>query len=114
MRRSSLSIGVFSGYPVHELAHGRWCWKSPDDDAWFRVSVGLFHQIRQFLDFGVCGRFGQTMACNDKPLCGSRNQEVVFFNDRYSRQDLEPQGYEVNIREDGALATITGFPPADL
>jgi hypothetical protein len=38
----------------------------------------------------------------------------VFFSERYSRQDLEPQGYEVSISEDGALATITGFPPADL
>jgi hypothetical protein len=105
---------VFSGYTVHELAHGRWYWRSPDGDAWFKGDDELFHQIRQFLDFGVFGRFCQTMACNDKPLCGSRNQEVVFFNERYSRQDLEPQGYEVNIPEDGALATITGFPPADL
>ena len=54
------------------------------------------------------------MACNDKPLCGSRNQEVVFFSERYSQQDLDPQGYEVNISEQGYLATITGFPPADL
>jgi anaerobic ribonucleoside-triphosphate reductase activating protein len=114
LRRSSLSIGVFSGYTVHELAHGRWYWRSPDGDAWFKGDDELFHQIRQFLDFGVFGRFCQTMACNDKPLCGSRNQEVVFFSERYSRQDLEPQGYEVNIREDGTLATITGFPPADL
>jgi anaerobic ribonucleoside-triphosphate reductase activating protein len=114
LRRPSLSIGVFSGYTLHELAHGRWYWRSPDGDAWFKGDDELFYQIRQFLDFGVFGRFCQTMACNDKPLCGSRNQEVVFFSERYSRQDLEPQGYEVSICEDGALATITGFPPADL
>jgi hypothetical protein len=51
------------------------------------------------------------MACSDKPLCGSRNQEVVFFGDRYSQQDLQAQGYEVTISEDGATAIVTGFPP---
>jgi len=46
-------------------------------------------------------------------LCGSCNQDVVFFSDRYSQQDLQPQGYEVTISENGATAIITGFPPAD-
>lgn len=41
------------------------------------------------------------------------NQEEVFFSDRYSHQDLQPQGYEVTISENGATAIITGFPPAD-
>lgn len=113
-RRPSLSIGVFSGYTVHELAHGRWCWKSADAKAWFKGDDGLFHQIRAFLDFGVFGRSCQTAACNDKPLCGSRNQEVVFFSEHYSQQGLDPQSYEMNISEDGGLATITGSPPADL
>ncbi len=39
--------------------------------------------------------------------------EVVFFSDRYSQQDLQPQGYEVTISENGATAIITGFPPVD-
>ena len=55
------------------------------------------------------GRFRQSMAGVDKPLCGSSNQEVVFFSDRYSRRDLESQGFEVSIDSGGAV--VTGFPP---
>jgi anaerobic ribonucleoside-triphosphate reductase activating protein len=114
MRRASLSIGVFTGYTLRELSGGQWRWKSAEDDGWTRGDVRLFDQIRGFLDFGVFGRFRKVMACNDKPLCGSRNQEVVFFSGRYSRQDLEPQGYEVTITEQGGITIVTGFPPANL
>jgi anaerobic ribonucleoside-triphosphate reductase activating protein len=113
VRQPSLSIGVFSGYTLPELAQGQWCWKQPDTNAWVKGDSNLFEQIKQFLDFGVFGRFRQTMACNDRPLCGSRNQEVVFLTNRYSQRDLEPQAYEVNISEDGAVVTITGFPPVE-
>lgn len=114
LRRTSLSIGVFTGYTLGELTSGHWRWRSVDSDGWTRGDGRLFDQIRVFLDFGVFGRFRNAMACTDKPLCGSRNQEVVFFSDRYSRQDLEPQGYEVTITEHGRIAIVTGFPPANL
>lgn len=114
LRRASLSIGVFTGYTLYELTGGRWRWRSSESGGWTRGDAELFDQIKKFLDFGVFGRFRLTMACNDKPLCGSRNQEIVFFNDRSSRQELEPQGYEVTIPEHGGIAIITGFPPANL
>ena len=82
LRRPGLSIGVFSGYTRHELAQGQWHWKPRDTDAWVKGDAALFDQVKRFLDFGVFGRFRQTMACSDKPLCGSRNQEVVFLTDR--------------------------------
>lgn len=113
VRQPNLSIGVFTGYTLPELVQGRWRWRT-SDGKWTSGDAHLFDQLRQFLDFAVCGRFRQTMACQDKPLCGSRNQEVVFFSDRYSHEDLEPQGYEVNISEDGATAILTGFPPNGL
>src|SRR5258708_38750 len=97
LRWSGLSIGMFSGYTVHDLAQGQWHWKLRDADAWVKGDAMLFDQIKRFLDFGVFGRFRQTMACSDKPLCGSRNQEVVFLTNRYSERHLEPQGYEVSI-----------------
>jgi hypothetical protein len=84
---------VFTGYTLSELIHGRWHWRT-SGGAWAKGDGRLFAEIRQFLDFAVCGRFRQAMARSDKPLCGSRNQEVVFFSDRYSQKDLEPQGYE--------------------
>jgi anaerobic ribonucleoside-triphosphate reductase activating protein len=111
-RKPALSIGVFTGYTLRELVQGHWHWRNRDG-GWTDGDARLFTEIRQFLDFAVCGRFRQPMACTDKPLCGSRNQEVVFFSDRYSQQDLQPQGYEVTISENGATAIITGFPPVD-
>jgi len=109
-KQPGLSIGVFTGYTLHELVHERWHWRRADTDCWVKGSATLFEQIKQFLDFAVFGRFRRTMACSDKPLCGSRNQEVVFFSDRYSEQDLEPQSYEVHIDAQGLMA-VTGFPP---
>lgn len=113
-RRPTLSIGVFTGYALCDLAGGQWQWIAREGDGWVKGEARLFDQIRQFLDFGVFGRFRQSMACGDKPLCGSRNQEVVFFTDRYSQRDLEPQGYEATIGGDGGIVIITGFPPANL
>jgi len=112
-RKPALSIGVFTGYTLRELEQGRWHWRRNSDGGWTNGDARLFTQIRQLLDFAVCGRYRQLMACSDKPLCGSCNQDVVFFSDRYARQDLQPQGYEVTISENGATAIITGFPPAD-
>lgn len=114
LRRPDFSIGVFSGHTLQELVRGRWHWKAPGKDAWIKGDPALFMAIKQFLDFGVFGRFQQTMACNDKPLCGSRNQEVVFFTNRYSLLDLEPQGYEVTISAAGGHSIFTGFPPPNI
>jgi anaerobic ribonucleoside-triphosphate reductase activating protein len=114
LRRPDFSVGVFSGYTRQELVRGRWHWKAPGEDAWIKGDPALFMAIKQFLDFGVFGRFRQTMACNDQPLCGSRNQEVVFFTNRYSPDDVMPQGFEVTISVDGKGAVITGFPPQNL
>lgn len=109
-RKPALSIGVFTGYTLRELVQGYWHWRN-SDGGWTTGDAGLFTRIRQLLDFAVCGRFRQPMACSDRPLCGSRNQEVAFFSDRYSEQDLQPQAYEVTISENGTTAIITGFPP---
>ena len=92
-RRPALSVGLFSGYTLRELNADRF----------------HFAQIRRFVDFGVFGRFCRSMACDDKPLCGSSNQEVVFFSDRYSPRDLEPQGFEVSIDAAEPSSLASGY-----
>jgi len=114
LRRPDFSIGVFSGYTLQELLCGRWHWQVADKDGWIKGDPALFMAIKQLLDFGVFGRFRRIMACTDQPLCGSRNQEVVFFSNRYAPGDLMPQGYEVTISGDGGSGIITGFPPPNL
>jgi hypothetical protein len=104
---------VFTGYTLREFEQGRWHRRNTDG-GWINGDARLFTQIGQFLDFAVCGRFWQPIACTNKPLCGSRNQEVVFFSDRYSQQDLQPQGYEVTISENSVTAISTGFPTAGI
>jgi anaerobic ribonucleoside-triphosphate reductase activating protein len=110
----SLSIGLFSGYTIRELTSGGWQYRSDRDNSWHHGSSELFDGIKCHLDFGVFGRFNQAQHTTDKPLCGSRNQEVVFFTNRYSSGDLLQQECEINISSDGEEMTITGFPPPDL
>lgn len=112
--RPGFSIGLFSGYTVRELGEGRWRYVSDSDNIWQQGSGQLFDEIKEHLDFGVFGRFVQRQATSEKPLCGSRNQEVFFFTDRYSSRDLEPQSCEINISRNGEKMTITGFPTTEL
>ena len=109
LSRPEFSIGIFSGYTLHELETGRWKFRSRVG-TWKAGDPNLFAAIRAFLDFGIFGRFNRHMVSTDKPLCGSRNQSVIFFTDPYSQEDLEQQGYEINLAEDGRTATVTGFP----
>ena len=108
-RRPDLSLALFSGYTTKELSCGRWTYRH-GKDLGLQGSRLLFQQIAQHLDFGIFGRFSQSQAPCETPLCGSRNQEVVFFSDRFRAEDLQPQGCEINISADGNEMTITGFP----
>ncbi len=108
--RPGLSLGLFSGYTMRELTTGHWRYRSEAGE-WNQGTNELFARIRTWLDFGVFGRFSRALATDNKPLCGSRNQEVIFFTNRYSIADLEPQGCELNISQDGEHVTVTGFPP---
>lgn len=110
----SLSIGLYSGYTLQELESGRFGYRKTGTDGWLRGNRFLFHQIRQHLDFGVLGRFANHRSSPEKPLCGSANQQVVFFTSRYGAKDLTPQAVEIHIGEDGTEMTVTGFPSSEL
>lgn len=112
--QSGLSLGIFSGYTIKELATARWQHRSSQDKFWNPGTTNVFNQIAAHLDFGVFGRFARAQVSSDKPLCGSRNQQVVFFTDRYSERDIEPQSCEINFSLDGNAMTVTGFPPPEL
>ena len=113
LRRPNLSLGLFSGYTITELSAGRWTYRchGQTNNA---GSPALYEQITRHLDFGVFGRFSQAQACSDVPLCGSRNQQVVFFSERYSAGDLSGQACEILISSDGNEMAMTGFPSAPL
>lgn len=111
-KRPELSIGIYTGYSKKELDNGTFKWKSADDAEWVRGSKQLWEEIRKHLDFAVTGRYVDSMSCHDEPLRGSRNQELVFFTDRYSESSLAPQIAEVSIGAD-AFVQITGFPTVE-
>lgn len=108
----TLSLAVFSGYTVKDLSQGRWEYRQGSCS--LKGTEALFMRIVQHLDFGVFGRFSRAQTPSNKPLCGSRNQDVVLFSDRYSAKDLPPQSCEINISCDGNEMTVTGFPAPDL
>lgn len=111
--RPDLTIGMFTGYSKKELENGNFKWMTavPEtkDDGFQKGSKQLWDAIKEHLDFAVTGRYVQALACHDEPLRGSRNQEVLFFTDKYRSTDLLQQSAEVTIGADG-LIQITGFP----
>jgi anaerobic ribonucleoside-triphosphate reductase activating protein len=110
-KRPDLSIGMFTGYTEKELESGRWRWHSRATGDWLKGDGAIWAEIKKHLDFAIMGRYNQLVRSNDKPLCGSRNQEVIFFTNRYSQKDLKPTMVEFEIDSD--LVTITGFPPPE-
>jgi anaerobic ribonucleoside-triphosphate reductase activating protein len=107
--RPDLSIGMFTGYTTKELELGKFKWKSTETGDWKRGSPELWNEIKSMLDWAVLGRYNQTVKSVNDPLRGSLNQEVIFYTNRYSEANLQPQMVEVQIDED-ALVQITGFP----
>jgi anaerobic ribonucleoside-triphosphate reductase activating protein len=108
-KRPDFSIGIFSGYTEKQLEEGRWKWHSRATGEWIHGDGLVWAEIKKHLDFAIMGRFMQDLRCMDKPLCGSRNQEVVFFTDRYSAKDVKPTMVEMIISANDIITT--GFPP---
>jgi anaerobic ribonucleoside-triphosphate reductase activating protein len=107
--RPELSFGMYTGYHQKELESGKFKWKALHDMDWKPGSPQLWEQIKAMMDFAIMGRYNQALQTTEKPLCGSTNQEVVFFTDRYSLKDIPGQEVEMIIDEEG-LVQITGFP----
>lgn len=106
--RPELSIGMFTGYAQRELETGHWRVFNPN--VGFLQGTGeVWNKIADKLDFAVMGRFNASKVTTDKALCGSSNQDVVLFSERYSAKDFKPQATQVTIGENG-LIKITGYP----
>lgn len=106
--RPDLSIGIFSGYTQRELETGNWRTMHPMG----MLGTGaaeIWTKVADHLDFAVMGRFNAAKLTTSKPLCGSSNQDVVLFSDRYTAKDFKPQATQVTISADG-LVQITGYP----
>jgi hypothetical protein len=101
----NLSLGIYSGYSLPELAAGQFHTRKSAD----RIECArLWQEIRSYLDFAVLGRYVQDRP-GDLPLRSSANQDLQILSGRYSATDFEPLEVEVQIGSDG-LVQITGFP----
>lgn len=112
-RRPDFSIGAYSGYTLEQLKAGRWKWKSAYNSDWVKGTGKLAEEILGKMDFLIAGRFVQELVVNDKPLCGSANQQVHFLSDRYTDADLQQNTVELIIDPKKNTIQITGFPPED-
>jgi anaerobic ribonucleoside-triphosphate reductase activating protein len=104
----SFSVGLYTGYTQHELEEGRF-----EHMVNGVMMPGLpFHwrQLKKYLDFAVMGRYNATKATTVLPMCGSFNQELVLFSERYLPSDFGRQMVELLIAPDGKSITMTGFP----
>jgi anaerobic ribonucleoside-triphosphate reductase activating protein len=107
--RPELSIGMFTGYTARELETGNFQLIHPSGLALVKGDGKLWDMLRPMLDFAVMGRFNASKVTTEKPLCGSSNQDIVLFSDRYTGADFRPQQTQVTVSPDG-LVQITGFP----
>ena len=109
-RRPELSIGSFTGYTLQELRDGKFNWWHPELRTMIPGDAKLSNAILKQMDFIIAGRYNQLQRCDDKPLCGSRNQEVHFLSSRYNLKDLHANIVEVVVDPEAGLVQITGFP----
>lgn len=106
--RPELSVGMYTGYTERELETGHWRtfflgqMLPGDGEVW--------KGVKDRIDYAVMGRFNVQKQTNEKPLCGSSNQDIVIFTDRYTGKDFKQlQAAEVTISAEG-LVHITGYP----
>jgi anaerobic ribonucleoside-triphosphate reductase activating protein len=109
-RRPDFSIAAYTGYTLEQLLAGQWKHSLVHYGTWHQGTERTARQILEMMDFLVAGRFNAALRCEDKPLCGSRNQQVRFLTSRYSQKDLTPNVIEIIIDPDADLLQITGFP----
>ncbi len=109
-RRPELSIGSFTGYTLQELRDGKFNWWHPELRTMIPGDAKLSNAILKQMDFIIAGRYNQLQRCDDKPLCGSRNQEVHFLSSRYNPKDLHANIVEMVVDPEAGLVQITGFP----
>jgi anaerobic ribonucleoside-triphosphate reductase activating protein len=109
-RRPELSIGSFTGYTLQELRDGKFNWWHPELRTMIPGDAKLSNAILKQMDFIIAGRYNQLQRCDDKPLCGSRNQEVHFLSSRYNLKDLHANIVEMVVDPEAGLVQITGFP----
>jgi len=109
-RRPELSIGSFTGYTLQELRDGKFNWWHPELRTMIPGDAKLSNAILKQMDFIIAGRYNQLQRCDDKPLCGSRNQEVHFLSSRYNSKDLHANIVEMVVDPEAGLVQITGFP----
>ena len=109
-RRPELSIGSFTGYTLQELRDGKFNWWHPELRTMIPGDAKLSNAILKQMDFIIAGRYNQLQRCDDKPLCGSRNQEVHFLSTRYNSKDLHANIVEMVVDPEAGLVQITGFP----
>jgi anaerobic ribonucleoside-triphosphate reductase activating protein len=109
-RRPELSIGSFTGYTLQELRDGKFKWWHPELRTMIPGDAKLSNAILKQMDFIIAGRYNQLQRCDDKPLCGSRNQEVHFLSTRYNSKDLHANIVEMVVDPEAGLVQITGFP----
>jgi anaerobic ribonucleoside-triphosphate reductase activating protein len=100
---SSLSLGMFTGYTLHELERG---WFFTFEDCPDKIAT--WELIRPNLDFAVMGRYNR-LAPAKLPLRSSRNQRLHLFQNRYQQSDFGEPLVEVSIGQDGETL-VTGFP----
>ena len=114
--RPGFSLGMFTGYTERELETGRF---QTLDDTGVRFQLGepeMWQAVKNRLDFAVMGRFNASLVAIGKPLCGSTNQAIKLFSNRYSLADFRPQEVEITIGNYDGIVTssITGFPGREL
>jgi anaerobic ribonucleoside-triphosphate reductase activating protein len=109
-RRPDFSIGAYTGYTLTQLHEGQWHQAQGDTREWGTGTDAWAGRILDTMDFLVAGKYVETLKCDDKPLCGSRNQQVHFLSDRYNETDLRPNVVEMMLDPDTGLMQFTGFP----
>lgn len=108
--RPKLTVGIYTGYTLKELQENKFSWYSSAYDRLIPGDEKLLKSILKQVDFLVAGRYNEDLACVNKPLCGSLNQQIELVSKRYKSSDFELNSTEILVDEIEGLVQLTGFP----
>lgn len=94
-KENNISIVTFTGYRIQELKNGE---------------IQFSHDLVELSDILIDGEFNEELYDEERKWVGSKNQNVYFLSNRYTKDILENNNLSFEIRVDKEKVILNGWP----